>query len=139
MKRFFCLFLIFGLFSATAQDFKSWKYLDRYYSVQFGTGKNIYFGELKHNYKLQQGFSHVNIGVEGRLTSRLAARAELYGFILNGNDNKAADSTYARQRNLSFNSINAEMNVQAVYFFKSYNGDYYRRDPSIHTFPLASD
>ena len=129
MKRFIPLLLLLGYFTATGQNFKSWKYLDRYYSLQVGTGKNIYFGELKHDYKLQEGLSHVNVGVEARLTSRLAARSELYGFILNGNDNKAADSTYARQRNLSFNSINAELNLQAVFFFKSYNGDFYRRDP----------
>ncbi|MBV6641592.1 MAG: hypothetical protein KI791_12775 [Cyclobacteriaceae bacterium] len=129
MKRLIPLLLVLSFFTATSQNFKSWKYLDRYYSLQVGTGKNIYFGELKHNYKLQEGLSHVNVGVEARLTSRLAARSELYGFILNGNDNKAADSTYARQRNLSFNSVNAELNLQAVFFFKSYNGDFYRRDP----------
>ncbi len=122
------LFMISSLISFS-QDFKSWKYLDRYYTLQIGTGKNIYFGELKHNYKLQEGLSHVSLGLEARLTSRLAARSELYGFILNGNDNKAADSTFARQRNLSFQSVNAELSLQAVFFFKKYNGDYYRRDP----------
>ncbi len=129
MRPSIYLILIFGCLSAFAQDFKSWKYLDRYYSVQFGTGKNIYFGELNHDNSLQEGLSHVNVGLEARLTSRLAARAELYGFILNGNDNQASDSTYARQRNLSFNSLNAEFSLQGVFFFKSYNGDFYRRDP----------
>lgn len=129
MKRLIPLILLFTCFEVLAQDFKSWKYLDRYYSLQLGTGKNTYFGELSHDNRLQQGLSHISLALEARLTSRLAARAELNGFKLNGNDNRAADSTYARQRNLSFQSLNGEINLQGVFFFKSYNGDFFRRDP----------
>ena len=121
------LMLLVGL-AAQAQDFRSWQYLDRYYSLQIGTGQAMYFGELKHNYKLQNGLSHLSIGLEARLTSRIAARVELYGFKLNGYDHRAPDSSYAKQRNLSFHSINGEANLLGVFFFKKYNGEYHKRD-----------
>ncbi len=53
---------------------------------------------------------------------------------INGADFLAPDSSFNRQRNLSFESWNFESSLQGVYYFKDYGGDFFRRwktDPYI--------
>ncbi len=55
---------------------------------------------------------------------------------LKGGDYQAADSTYERQRNLSFYAKNWEFNIGGIFYLKKYKGDYYRRyniDPYLFT------
>ena len=110
-----------------SQDFFSWRYNDRYYSVQVGAGLTGYFGELNHDNSIRQQFSHVSLGAEARLLSRLGARLELIQFTLVGNDRDAPDSSFNRQRNLDFSSKNYEANLQAIYYFRKYRGNYHKR------------
>lgn len=128
MKRIvlFLLFII-GIASAHGQNFLSWKLNDRYFSVQTGIGFASYRGELKHNGSIQNEISNINLAFEARLLPKLSARVELARYSIRGHDKHAADSSFARQRNLSFESNNYELTVQGVFFLKKYKGDYYKR------------
>lgn len=125
------IFLLLHLFAsalvASSQNFLSWQYNDRYFSAQFGAGMSSYRGELKHNNSFQNEFSNFSIGLEARLLSKVAARAEIAIYNIRGKDAFAADSSYEKQRNLSFESRNFEASLQGVFYLKRYQGDYYRR------------
>ncbi|WP_258103462.1 DUF6089 family protein [Marinoscillum sp. MHG1-6] len=123
------LFICFTLLSSSlmAQDFLSWQLNDRYFSLHIGTGSATYFGDLKHDSHIRKAASNLNFGLETRLLSKVSARAQVAYFGLKGTDAKAKDSTYARQRNLSFNGNNWEISLQGVYYIFNYSGDYYRR------------
>ncbi len=86
-----------------------------------------YRGELKHNKSIQNEFSNYSLGLEARLFSKVAARAEIGWYSIRGNDDFAPDSSYARQRNLRFTSKNWEANLVGVFYLKKYGGDYFRR------------
>ncbi|MCV9386879.1 DUF6089 family protein [Reichenbachiella ulvae] len=123
------LLILFSTFSfcAQAQNFFDWQYHDRYFSVYTGTGWTGYVGDLTHDKPFTKGLSHFNIGVEARLYSKIAARAQYAYYIIEGSDKNAADSSFYRQRNLSFESRNHEWSVQLVYYFFDYSGKYYKR------------
>lgn len=121
---------------AQGQNFLSWKFNDRYFSLTLGTGSASYFGELNHNNKIHDGFSQLNTGIEVRLLNRIGARIEATYFNLNGRDANAQDSSFQKQRNLSFSSRNFQVQLNTIHYIKPYQGDYYRRwtfDPYIIT------
>lgn len=126
--------LITLVYQIQAQNFLSWKYSDRYFSAALGSGNTMYIGELNSTNRIQQDLSHVSLGLEARLWSKVAARTELVYYQLRGNDRFAEDSTFQEQRNLSFRSNNLEFSIQGVFYMRKYRGDYYRRwavDPYI--------
>lgn len=112
---------------ALAQNFLSWQLNDRYFSGQVGFGFASYRGELKHNGSIQNEISNITLGLEARLLSRIGARIELGRYNIRGHDKHAADSSFARQRNLSFTSVNYEASIQGIFYMKKYAGDYYKR------------
>ncbi|PIB36105.1 hypothetical protein BFP72_12220 [Reichenbachiella sp. 5M10] len=125
------LFSILLLTSLTgkSQNFFDWQYHDRYFSVFAGTGWTGYVGDLTNGKPFTSGLSHFNIGAEARLYSRIAARVQYTVYKLEGSDKNAADSSYNRQRNLSFHSVNHEWQAQMVYYLFKYNKKYYKRRP----------
>jgi len=128
MKRaVFLLFILFPISRLSAQDFFSWQYNDRYFTLSAGTGHTRYFGELNNGKGFQKGLSNASIGIEGRLLSKWSARAEFAYYNVSGSDSYADDSTYNRQRNLSFKTNNFEGYLGAVYYFKPYNKIYHKR------------
>ena len=119
--------LLFLSVTAQSQNFLSWKYNDRYFSLSAGTGSSSYFGELNYNNSIKAGLNQVNAGIEARLLNRVGARIEATYFKISGDDANAADSSFQRQRNLSFESNNFQIHFAAIYYLKPYQGDYYRR------------
>ena len=118
------------------QSFLRTTYNDRYFTVNAGIGQSAYFGELNPRFQLTEGISHVNIGLEARLLNHFSARTEFIMYRLSGKDSEAADSSFAKQRNLSFKSRNFEANFQVQYYFFPYNDIYHKRRP-IEPFAVA--
>lgn len=134
MKRVLTTLLLFSAFLSSAQNFLGWKYNDRYFSASTGTGISSYFGELNESNSLHNRLSTINIGLEARLLSRLAARVEAHYMSIEGSDANAPDSSFQRQRNLSFRSRNIQLQLSGIYYLKKYSGDFYKRanvDPYI--------
>ena len=102
-------------------------YNDRYFTANIGIGQSSYFGELNHRFILEEGLSHINLGIEARLLNHISARTEFIMFKMSGKDSDASDSTFARQRNLSFKSRNFEANLQVLYYLFPYNDIYHKR------------
>lgn len=127
MKRSLAFLFIVMAVEGVSQSFFNWQYNDRYFSLTAGSGMTAYFGELNDNNRIRQEFSNFSLGLEARLLSRLAARAEIIYYSLEGDDLYAADSSFNRQRNLSFFSRNVEANLQGIFFLRKYRGDYYKR------------
>ena len=127
MKVVFVILFNLLWYVAGSQNFLSWKYKDRFYSFSLGTGATAYFGELNHNYKLRKKFSHITSGIEARLLSKLGVRAELSYYRITDSDSNAPDSSFNRQRNLSFASKNYEGNLQVLLYLKKYRSNYYNR------------
>lgn len=127
MKRLLPGLLFLIMLPSQAQNFFAWQYNDRYYSVLVGSGLTPFFGELNEKKTLRQQFSHVSLGLEARLLSRLSARAEVTYYTLFGDDRFASDSSFSRQRNLSFFSKNVEASLQGIMFLRPYRGDYHKR------------
>ncbi len=127
MKRSIALVLWLAALSVHGQNFFSWQYNDRYFSVAAGTGMTQYFGELKDDWKIRQRLSHASLGFEARLLSQVGARAEFIYYNLKGDDRQAADSSFQRQRNLRFTSRNFEFNLQGILYLKKYRGNYHKR------------
>ena|GEM_PF-205202 len=126
--RLLCVALLLALsFSGRSQDFLSWKYKDRYFSISAGAGQATYFGELNAPKRMQPGISVYAGGMEVRLWSQVGARIEVAGYTLRGRDFLANDGSWERQRNLSFHSQNMEASLQSVLYLKPYAGDYFRR------------
>ena len=122
--------------ASSAQNFLSWQFKDRYFSTTLGTGATTYFGELNHNNSISGNLSQINAGIEARLLSRVAARLEATYFTTEGDDRNAPDSSFQRQRNLNFQSRNFHIQLNALYYLKSYSGDYHSRwvfDPYLFT------
>ncbi len=69
----------------------------------------------------------LSVGVEARLLNRIGARLEFATFTLAGDDSNASDSTFQRQRNLSFSSRNLHGQFHLTYYLRPYQGDYYKR------------
>jgi hypothetical protein len=119
--------LLIPFIKVSAQNFLSWQYNDRYFSLTAGTGHTLYLGELNNKKGFQQGLSNLNLGVECRLLTRWAARAEFVYYNISGSDTYAEDSSFNKQRNLSFRSNNFEGQLGALYYFKPYNKIYHQR------------
>ena len=113
--------------SVLAQNFLSATLNDRYYSAYAGVGFASYRGELKHNGSFQNEVSNYTVGTEVRLLSKLSARVELSRYSIRGHDKHAPDSSFAKQRNLSFESTNYEATVQGVFYLRKYRGVYHKR------------
>lgn len=121
--------LLFGLMTkaAQSQSFLGWQLHDRYFSIYAGTGWTGYIGDLTNGSPFSEGLSHYNFGIEARLYTRIGARVQVAQYKLRGLDANAADSSFNRQRNLSFHSKNFEWQVQGVYYFLKYRGKYHKR------------
>lgn len=113
--------------STKGQDFLSWKLNDRYFTAQAGLGFASYRGELQHTGKVQSEVSNLSIGLEARLWSKVSVRAELGRYSIRGRDTHAPDSTYEKQRNLSFESNNWELSLQGIFFMRKYHEVYHKR------------
>ena len=120
------LFLLFSLV-ASSQNFLSWRFNDRYYSFSVGTGATTYFGELNSSNTINSDLSQLNLGIEARLLNRIGARIDVGYLTLSGQDRNAPDSSFQRQRNLSFNSGNLHFQFHTIFYLKPYQGDYYKR------------
>ncbi len=127
MKRLIAFLCILFAFEGVSQSFFNWQYNDRYFSLIAGSGMTAYFGELNDDNRIRQEFSNFSLGLEARLLSRVAARAEVIYYSLEGDDLYAEDSSFNRQRNLSFFSRNVEANLQGIFFLRKYRGDYFKR------------
>ena len=128
MRRVTTYFVVVFLpLLSMAQDFLSWKLSDRYFSFYIGTGTATYFGELNANNEINNRPSLFTTGIEARLLSRVGARVELSYLSLSGSDRNAPDSSFQRQRNLSFESNNYHAHLALTYYMKPYRGDYYKR------------
>lgn len=128
--------LLLSCLAVNSQNFLSWQYNDRYFSFSIGTGSSTYFGELNERNSINDDLSQFSFGVEARLLNRVGARLEGAFFTLSGNDKNAPDSSFQRQRNLSFQSRNMHFQFHAIYYLKPYQGDYYKRwtfDPYLFT------
>ena len=121
---------------AVGQNFLSWKFNDRYFSLSAGTGAVTYFGDLNSTNKINGRIKLSTLGLEARLLSHVSARIEGSYYTMDGSDSRAEDGSFEQQRNLSFTSRNLEGNFQLIYYLKSYSGDYFSRwqwDPYIGT------
>ncbi len=133
-RIFYLLFFLIITGNGVAQNFLTELYIDRYFTATVGTGQTGYFGELKHRGLFSNGLRSFSMGFETRLYDHIGARSEFIFFSLEGKDSKAADSTFEKQRNLSFKSRNIEFTLQGVYYFNKFPDQYYKRkrwDPYI--------
>lgn len=112
---------------AFGQDFLSWKFNDRYFSLSAGVGAVTYFGELNSSFKINGRIKLSSLALEVRLFNRIAARIEGTYYAMEGSDRQAANGSFEQQRNLSFSSKNSEGNIQLLYYLKPYKGNYYNR------------
>lgn len=136
MKKFLFILFSFTTLAASSQNFLSWQYSDRYFSLSLGTGTSTYFGELNYNNTISDDLAQINGAVEARLLNHFGARIDVSYFTIEGSDNLAADSSFQRQRNLSFRSRNLHFQFHATYYLRPYQGDYYKRwaiDPFLFT------
>lgn len=128
IKKIFILsFFLCASVAVLAQDFLSWKLNDRYFTAQAGLGFASYRGELQHTGKVQSEVSNLSLGLEARLLSKIGLRAELGYYSIRGNDTHAADSSYEKQRNLSFEARNWELSLQGIFYMRKYHDVYYKR------------
>lgn len=128
LKKISLLFAFFLIsWIGRSQSFLGWQLYDRYFSIYAGTGWTGYVGDLTNGNPFSEGLSHMNFGVEARLLTRIGARVQFSRYKLEGTDKNAADSSFNRQRNLSFHSTNYEWQVQGVYYFLKYRGKYHKR------------
>lgn len=121
---YFLIILLLSL-AVQSQNFLSWKYNDRYFSVNVGTGSATYFGDVTT--KFQTAPSAINLGLEARLLTHISARIEGTRYTLKGDDSWADEGSFEKQRNHSFESKNWEGNFQILYYLRPYKGDYYSR------------
>ena len=136
MRKFFTVLPLFLSTIAFSQNFLSWQFNDRYFSFSVGTGATTYFGELNSNNSLSSDISQFNFGIEARLLNRIGARLDAGFFSVSGSDRNASDSSFQRQRNLSFSSRNLHFQLHTIYYLRPYQGDYYKRwsfDPFLFT------
>ncbi|MEQ8904416.1 hypothetical protein [Ekhidna sp.] len=127
MRKLLTAFFLLFYISCYSQNFLSWQFSDRYFSFSVGTGASTYLGELNYNNTINDDISLINFGIEARLLNRIGARLEGSYFSLSGADRNAPDSTFQRQRNLSFQSRNIHFQLHTIYYLKPYQGDYYKR------------
>ncbi len=136
MRKLLTVFFLLICIAASSQNFLSWQFNDRYFSFSLGTGTSTYFGELNYNNSINDDLSQINAAIEARLLNRVGARIDASYFTLSGADRNAPDSSFQRQRNLSFKSRNLHFQFHTIYYLKPYQGDYYKRwnfDPFLFT------
>jgi hypothetical protein len=126
-RSIFIVALLLLPFIGKGQNFMAWQLNDRYFSLSLGTGQTKYFGELNTQNKRQTDFSHGTLSLEARLWTKISARTTIGFYQIRGDDQKAADQSWEKERNLSFESNNWEMSIQGVYFFRKYAGIYNNR------------
>jgi len=122
-----CFVLLLFPLLCDGQDFLSRKFKDRYFTVYAGTGTATYFGELNSGNEINGRPSLFTAGIEARLLDRIGARVELHYLSLSGSDSSAPDSSFQRQRNLSFESNNYQAHLGLTYYLKPYRKDYHKR------------
>lgn len=127
MRILFTLLIVISVLNLSGQDFLSWRYNDRYFSVSLGTGSSTYFGELNYKNSINTQFSLISAGIEARLLKRVGARIGVDYFTLEGTDSNAPDSTFEKQRNLSFESRNFQVRLDGIFYLKPYKGDFHKR------------
>jgi hypothetical protein len=127
MRRTILIWLLLMCFSSQAQNFLSWKYSDRYFTLALGTGSATYFGELNSTNGISSKPQLISLGLEARLLNHFSARIEAAKYTLDADDSNAIEGSFEQQRNLSFSSNNWEGNFQVLYYLKPYKGDYFRR------------
>ena len=110
-----------------SQDFLSWRYSDRYFSLHVGSGHSMYLGELNKALKVQKELSNLTLGLEARLLSKVAARIDIGYYRLESGDYLSPIGSFEHQRNLSFFSNNFEASLLGVFYMQEYGGDYFRR------------
>jgi len=125
LQAYFFLLLIPLL--SQSQNFLSWQFNDRYFSFYVGTGSSTYFGELNANDEINTQLSLLTTGIEARLLNHFGARLEISYLSLSESDANAPDSSFQRQRNLSFESNNFQTHIGITYYVKPYRGEYYKR------------
>lgn len=125
MIRLLGLLFVLCASAVQAQDFLSWRFSDRYFTVSAGTGFTRFYGDVTG--KIIYKPTILNVAYEARLLSAIGARVEAAKYSLKGRDSWADFGSYEQQRNLAFNSKNWEANFQIIYYFKSYRGDFFRR------------
>ena len=127
MRKYLTIAVVVTTLSASAQNFLSWQYNDRYFSVQAGSGHSMYLGELNSSYIVQNLPSNATLALETRLLSRFSMQIEVTRYKLKAGDYNAAAGSFERQRNLSFFSTNYEATLQSIWFLKPYGGDFFSR------------
>lgn len=127
VKRFVYILFFFSIQGSLAQDFLSWRFKDRYFSVSLGTGTSTYYGELNARNRVNGRLSLLSAGLEARLLKKVGARVDVNYFTLEGADKHAGGRSFQKQRNLSFHSRNVQVQLQGIWYFKSYRGNYSRR------------
>lgn len=126
--KFYSFLIIFLLsLGVKAQNFLSWQFNDRYFSALVGTGSATYLGELNYSNKINTKFSLLSFGLEARLLNHVGARLEAQMLTLSGSDSNAPADTFQKQRNLSFESQNFQVQFTGIYYIKPYQGDYFKR------------
>lgn len=113
--------LVFG------QNFLSWKFNDRYFSLSAGVGAVTYFGDLNSQNKIDGRIKLSSFALEARLLNHISTRIESAYYAMEGSDSQAEEGSFEQQRNLSFASKNLEGNLQVLYYLKPYKGIYYNR------------
>ncbi|ELR70623.1 hypothetical protein C900_03604 [Fulvivirga imtechensis AK7] len=78
-----------------------------------GTGTSTYFGDLKDPGDYMDAKPNLNIGLQYFFHSRIAGRAELHWFRLQGDDSDS-ELTGKTRRNLSFRSDNFELDLIGI-------------------------
>ena len=126
-KIIFTLGFFLCFLQVKSQSFLTWKLNDRYFSVAVGSGQTKYIGELNAENKRQTDFSHGTLAIEARLWSHLSARLSAGFYQLRGDDERAPDGSFEKERNLSFTSNNWELNLQGIFFIRPYAGNYDQR------------
>lgn len=135
-KRAFIIVVVLMSFAESkAQNFLSWQYNDRYFLVGAGTGWTGYFGELNHGRVFTSGLTNASVNVEARLYKHISARFQAGIYNISGSDSNAPDSTFERQRNLSFNARNLSLSLSGVYHLLPYRQSFHKRrvyEPYVH-------
>jgi len=100
-----------SMFTSHGQSFYSIR-RDRNTILSIGTGTSTYLGELQNPGDYFDAKPNLNVGLQYFLSKRISARAEITWFQLSGTDAKANDDR--RERNLSFQSNNYELNFAGL-------------------------
>ncbi len=135
MKHLVIFFSFFILtLEASSQSFYKFR-RGRDVIASAGTGTTSYFGDLNDEGDFFDPKPNFNIGLQYFFTTRIAARAELLWFQLEGDDSESSEGGKVR-RNLSFISNNFELNVVGI--IQAFpNGTRYYQRPTFNVYGFA--